>query len=67
MPGHVNLLEIEVGHGFVAGQHIALSVDGANVAGDFGTINIAADGTHSYEFEYSVTRPQEEGGSSDVR
>ena len=27
-------------------------------------INIAADGGHSYEFEYSITRPPEEGGSS---
>ena len=30
-------------------------------------INIAADGAHSYVFEYSLTRPQGEGGSSDVR
>jgi hypothetical protein len=30
-------------------------------------IDIAADGGHSYEFEYTLTRPQGEGESSDVR
>ena len=30
-------------------------------------IDIAADRTHSYDFEYTLTRPRGEGGSFDVR
>jgi hypothetical protein len=39
---------------------------GTAVKGSVAT-DIAADGTHSYEFDDSLTRPQAEGGSSDVR